>query len=113
MKLALLLLRIGIAFALFYAAIAGFIDPQSWIGFFPSWVRGFVSDQVLMTSWGVVEVVLGALVLFLKRAYYPALAAAALFLGIVLFNWGARDIVFRDISLFFAALSLALFTKRL
>jgi len=107
-----LILRIGLAFAFAYAAIAGFLNPAAWIGFAPVWLQQIVSDSVLTIGIGVVEIAIAALLLFLKRPFYPAIAAAVMLAGIVVFNLGALDIVFRDISLFAAAIALAILSKK-
>ena len=105
---ALLLLRLGIAFAFLYPPVAAYIDPFSWIGFFPQFLRDAVgNDTLLLHSFGVVEVVLGVWILFARKVFIPSLIMAFVLSGIVVFNWGAMDIVFRDISI--VAMALALF----
>jgi len=106
-KTARILLRVGLSFAFVYAAIAGFLNPAAWIGFAPVWILQHVPDNIFLTVFGALEITLAALLLFLKKPFYPALAAAGLLIGMVTFNLGALDIVFRDVSLAFAALALA------
>ena len=105
---ALLLLRLGVAFAFLYPPVAAYADPFSWIGFFPQFLRDAVgNDTLLLHSFGAVEIVLGMWVLFARRVFIPSLVMALMLAGIVVFNWGAMDIVFRDISIAAMALALA------
>ena len=105
----LVLLRVGLAFAFLYPPIAAYFDPFSWIGFFPQFLRDAVgNDMLLLHSFGAVEVVLGLWVLTARNVVIPSLVMAAMLAGIVFFNWGAMDIVFRDVSIFAMALALAL-----
>lgn len=110
-KTAQLLLRVALAFAFAYAAVAGFLNPSAWIGFAPVFVLEHIPGNIFLTAFGAFEVALAALLLFLKNPFYPALVAALLLFGMVAFNLGALDIVFRDLSLGFAALALATLSK--
>jgi hypothetical protein len=101
-----LFIRVGLTFAFLYAAIASFIDPQSWIGFFPLFMKNLVSAQVLLVGFSIFEIILALWLLSGWNIKYSALIAAASLFGIVVFNFGAIDIVFRDVALGFAALSL-------
>jgi hypothetical protein len=113
--MARILLRIGLAGTLAYAAIASFITPTSWIGFFPAFLVNlsspFMSQEVLLGIFSAAEL---ALVLWLLSGFKPFVAgmcAAGLFAGIFFANLGALDLVFRDFGLFFAALALASLSK--
>jgi hypothetical protein len=111
MKNPLLLLRIGVAFSFAYAAASGFLNPTAWVGFFPPFLTAFAPAATLLAIWGVLEVVLALALLFMKDVFYPALIAAVLLLGVTLTNWGAMDIVFRDISIALAAIALAFLSR--
>lgn len=103
-----LLLRIGLAFSFLYAAIAAYFDPFSWIGFFPSFAHTLIpNDALLLGLFGCVETLVALWLLSGWRIFLPSIAAALLLFGIVIFNWGALDILFRDVSLGFMALALA------
>src|SRR3989338_3396514 len=106
-SLARFFLRAGIAFTLLYAAVASFIEPTSWIGFFPQFVKQMgIPDAVLLRGFSAVEVVLALWLLWGKKLFIPSLASAGLLLGVAVFNLGALDIVFRDLGLAAAALAL-------
>lgn len=105
-KIALILLRVGIAFTFFYAAIFSFLNPNDWIGFFPLFLRDFFSADLLLPAFSFYEIILGFWLLSGKYGFAASLISAATIAGIVIFNLGAFDIIFRDVGLFFATLAL-------
>ncbi|OHA66969.1 MAG: hypothetical protein A3C82_02695 [Candidatus Wildermuthbacteria bacterium RIFCSPHIGHO2_02_FULL_47_12] len=114
-KVAHFLLRIGLAGTLAYAAVASFLTPTSWIGFFPRFLvdfsSSFMSPEALLGSFSVLELLLAAWLLSGFKSMYAGLCAAAVFGGILFANLGALDLVFRDFGLFFASLALAVLSK--
>lgn len=114
-RIAHILLRIGLAGTLAYAAIASFFTPTSWIGFFPVFLvdlsSPFMSQEVLLGIFSVVELFLAAWLLSGFKLFLAGIFAAGLFGGIFFVNLGALDLVFRDGGLFFAALALAALSK--
>lgn len=105
-KFASLALRLGLAFVFIYAAISSWLNPFAWIGFFPLWLRDLLPSEVLLNGFSVYEAVLGLwLVLGWKLRLSSALAAVSL-AGVIAFNLGALDIIFRDVGLAAAALAL-------
>jgi hypothetical protein len=107
-----LLLRVGLAFTFLYAAFGSFAEPVNWIGFFPRFVFGFgLPDELVLGAFSLYEIGLGLWLLWGKKAAWAALASGATLGGIVVFNIGAMDIVFRDVGLLFAALALAKISK--
>ena len=70
-KTAWLVLRIGVAFAFLYAGIGGFVDPQSWLGWFPKFMRDLVPEMFLLQIWGVYEIVTGLWILSGKNIFVP------------------------------------------
>ena len=102
-----LILRLGIAFTLLYAALGSTLEPVNWIGFFPAFLFQFgIPEELLLGAFSLFEAALALWLLWGKKLVYPALLSAFAFGGITLFNLGAMDIVFRDVGLFFAALAL-------
>ncbi len=106
-KSASLILRIGLAFAFSYAAISGFIYPEVWVGWLPEVVR----STGWLTLFGIGEIAIGLWLLSGYKTFYSAVLSAGMLLGIVVFNLSAMDVVFRDISLAFAAIALALLSN--
>jgi len=114
-KIAKVLLRIGLAGTLVYAALASFITPTSWIGFFPAFLvdlsSSFMSQEVLLGIFSVTELLLAAWLLSGFKPFLAGLCVAGLFGGIFFANLGAMDLVFRDFGLFFASLALAFLSR--
>lgn len=111
-KTALILLRIGIAFGFFYAAIFSFLNPNGWIGFFPIFLRDFFGANLILPIFSFYELVLGFWLISGKWPVISATTAALSVFSIIIFNFGAMDIVFRDVTIFFAALSLVLLSRQ-
>jgi len=107
-EIASLLLRIGIAFSFIYAAIFSFINPISWIGFFPK----FLQASAVLVTFSIYEISLALLLIFNKKTYCIAILSALTMLGIVIFNLGALDIVFRDVTILLASIALAILSRK-
>lgn len=103
-----LALRIGLAFAFLYPPLNAVIDPSAWIGYFPSFTRGYVPDEVLLHAFGVVEIGIAVWVLSGWKIFWPSLVAMGMLLGIVVFNPSNFQVLFRDVSLAAMALALAM-----
>lgn len=101
-----LLLRAGVAFAFLYPPINALFDPYSWLGYFPKFMHGVVSDAVLLHGFGAIEAVLALWILSGRNIFLPSTVATLMLLAIVLFNLQDFQVVFRDLSL--AAMTLAL-----
>ena len=114
-RMAHLLLRVGLAGTLAYAAVASFLTPTSWVGFFPGFLvdfsSSFMSPEALLGSFSAVELFLAAWLLSGYKAFFAGIVAAGLFGGILSANLGAMDLVFRDGGLMLAALALAVLSK--
>lgn len=110
--LPILLLRLALAFSFLYAGFASLSDPDSWIGFFPLWLVSLLPDKILLAGFAVLEIALGLWFIFGRALFYAASLAMVLLLGIVVFNFGALDLVFRDFSLALCAAALAVLSKR-
>ena len=109
-----LLLRAGVAFAFIYPAISAFFNPFAWIGYFPSFTLGIVSDPVLLNLFGAVEIIIGLWILSGTKIFIPSVLATIILIAIVVFNANQMDVLFRDISIAAMSLVLALmhFPKR-
>jgi uncharacterized membrane protein YphA (DoxX/SURF4 family) len=103
-----LLLRGGVAFAFLYPPINAIWNPYSWLGYFPSWAFGYLPDQVLPHSFGLVEMIIAIWILSGWRIFWPSLAAAAMLLAIVIVDLHSFEVLFRDVSIAAAALALAI-----
>lgn len=101
-----LLLRAGLAFVFFYAAISSFLSPGDWVGYFPLFMRQIVPAAVLLPFFSIVEICLGTWLLSGWRIKLAALTSALLLAGIVVANPLLLPITFRDIGLVCMALAL-------
>jgi hypothetical protein len=110
------ILRIGLAFAFAYPAIDAVLDPYSWLGYFPSWMHGYVPDMVLLHGWGVIEIVIALWLLSGWEIFWPACLAFLMLVSIVVIDGpgGQFEVLFRDLAIASIALALAVdhFPKR-
>ena len=107
-----LVLRLGLAFVLLYAAWSGFTQPLNWVGFLPGFLvklfSPWFSATQLLGLFELVQVFLAVWLISGRQIFYAACLVTALLAGIVVFNLGALDILFRDIGLVAMAAALAL-----
>lgn len=106
--MAIWLLRVGLAMVFLYAGVGSIVNPSNWIGYFPIFLRNLVPQNLLLLGFSGYEIVLAVWILSGWKQMFSAGIAAMTLLGIVVFNFGAMDIVFRDLGLFFMALALVL-----
>ena len=110
-KLISLLLRAGIAFSFFYAAIFSFVNPTNWIGFFPSFLTNLIPGVILLPIFSVYEILLGLWLISNKKIFYASVLSSMTLFSVVIFNLGVLDIVFRDISILFASIALSFLSR--
>lgn len=103
-----LVLRIGLAFAFLYPPINAIFDPNAWIGYFPSFTRGYVDDLVLLHVFGAIEVIIAVWILSGKKIFLPSAAACLMLLAIVTMDYTEFQVVFRDLSIAAIGLYLAI-----
>ena len=109
-KLALFLLRVGIASVFLYAAIAAYLEPHNWVGYLPQFLRNIFPSNTLLMLFGAYQVILSLWLLWGKKTFWAAILSILTFIAIITGNIGSLDIVFRDIAILFAVLSLAVLT---
>ena len=100
------LLRIGLALAFLYAAIASFRNPAAWESFLPTLLTKYFRADVLLKFFSVYELLLAVWLLSGKYVRWAGLLCALTLAGIVVSNVHAFDITFRDLALMFAGLAL-------
>jgi len=105
-------LRLGLAFVFIYVAISAFFNPQSWIGYIPDFIGSSVTKGYFLFTHEITNLVLGLWLLSGKKTFYAALVACVVLAGIILVNLDSFLIVFRDIGLFFAAVALAVLSRK-
>ena len=106
--MAILLLRIGVAFAFIYPAVSAYFTPLSWIGFFPDIFRDtFINEMLLLQLFGISEIIIAIWILVGKNILIPSVLASLYLFLIVVFNLSSLDILFRDIPIMLMAVALA------
>jgi hypothetical protein len=106
------LLRASVAFAFLYPPINALFDPAAWVGYFPQALRtaaqsAGVPELVLLHGFGLIEAGLALWMLWGRKGYIPAAAAAAVLVAIVLSDLSDFPILFRDVAIALAAAALA------
>ncbi len=89
-----------------YAAIASFLQPLNWIGFFPAWLRGFMPASILLFAYSLYQMALALWLLSGKKAFYAAILGGVTLVAIIVTNITLLDIIFRDVAILFAAVAL-------
>lgn len=105
-NLAETILRWGLAFVFFYAAIAGLLKPEDWIGYFPQFLRNALPSNLFSSAFSVYEIILATFLFWGRKLFWVSLLAAVTFAASIVSNIGVLDIVFRDVGLLMAALAL-------
>lgn len=100
------MLRWGLAFVFFYAAVASLRNPDGWIGFLPQFLTHALPAKLLLAGFSVVQLILAAWLFWGRKLVWSSVAAFAMLAGITAFNLNILDITFRDIGLAMAALAL-------
>ena len=101
-----ILLRVGLAGVLLYAAIDTFHEPQAWVSFVPQFTTHLIDAKTSLHMLSVVQIVVALALLLGKYVRYAAAIAAILFAGILAFNLNALYETFRDFGLLCMALAL-------
>jgi hypothetical protein len=105
-------LRLGLAFTFLFAAISGFLNPQAWIGYIPGFIGNFITRGYFLLVHDMLLFILGVWLLLGKKTFYSAIISCLFILGIILANFGSFLITFRDVGLFFAAVALAVMSRK-
>src|ERR1700685_2463328 len=102
-----ILLRIALAIAFIYPPADALFNPNAWISYFPSFMLNIVPNTVLLSVWGLLEIIIGIWILSGKKIFIPSLLAGLLLLAIVAFNIPLMEVLFRDVALALVAFTLA------
>lgn len=100
------ILRWGLAFTFFYAAVASLLNPADWIGYMPMFLKSLLPARILLAGFSFYEILVAALLFSGRKVAYASIISAVTLGGITILNLGALDVTFRDIGLVFAALAL-------
>jgi uncharacterized membrane protein YphA (DoxX/SURF4 family) len=108
-----LLLRIGLAFAFIYPPLSALIDPYAWVGYLPDVFLSLpVESMVLLHIFGLIELIIGILLLLDFHTRKVSAVAGVILFVIVAYHYKQMDVLFRDIPILLMAVALALSNKR-
>lgn len=110
--LALWILRLGLAFVFTYAATAMFLNPASFMMYVPGVLVSSVGATPILVSVAAFELLLAIGLLWTRFTSRASLMAAGMMVVIVLCNLDAFHVLFRNVAIGCAALSLALQTRK-
>lgn len=105
------LLRFGVAFTFLYASVSAFINPAPWLEYFPDFMRGIVSDNTLLWTWGGAELLIALWILSGYKIFLPSVAGASLMLGIFIFDFSSHAVIFRNVCILCTSLALAIISN--
>ena len=102
--------RLGIAAVFLWFGIDKFVNPDIWVGWVPDWMARLIPISLIsfMYLQGIVEVVVGALLLLGFYTRLAAILAVINLLGVelALIGTGQADVMLRDAGLLAASMSL-------
>lgn len=107
LKLARLLLRIGLIAVFLYAAVSSFLSPSDWIGYLPHIATTVVPAAVLLKLFSIYELVLAVWLASGWRLRYAGSLSALTMLGIIVSGASLLAITFRDFAIATGAAALA------
>lgn len=96
---------LGLAFVFVVFGIDKFINPHGWQGYVPLWIPFAVIP--FLYAVGILEILLGLLLLWPTTSRLAAIVCAAFLLGTIL-TLGWNETMIRDAGLFALAVGLAL-----
>ena len=111
-KLAQLILRLGLIIVFLYAAIGSFTNPNDWIGYLPPFATKFVPPDLLLKIFSAYELLLALWLISGKFMRYAGAIAALTMLGIIASDAKLFAITFRDVAIATGAVALAVLSDR-
>ena len=105
------LIRIGLAFVFFYAAISEFLHPQKFYNYIPTFIDSLFPKEIFLLFFSLFEILLALWILSRIQARASAAFATLTICMITLFNLESFEVVFRNISILFSALALFFLDK--
>ncbi len=100
------LLRTGLCIVFLYAGTAALVNPQNWIGFVPQWMGIFISREIFLVIHGITDLLIGVWLISNFKPFWAGLIASFSLISIISVNFTQLEIIFRDVAILFAALSL-------
>ncbi|HEY2004090.1 MAG TPA: DoxX family membrane protein [Candidatus Saccharimonadia bacterium] len=106
-KLAKLILRLGLAAVFLYAAAGSLASPQDWVGYLPAFATNIAPAGILLKIFSAYELLLALWLVSGKYLRYAGILSALTMLGIILTGLKLLAITFRDLAIATAAIALA------
>ena len=103
---AIIILRWGLAFVFFYAAIASLLNPNNWTGYMPEFVNAILPQRLLLVIFSFYEIVLAALLFVGRKLQWVSLVSVITLATITVSNVAVFEVTFRDVGLAMASLAL-------
>lgn len=100
------ILRWGLAFVFLYAAVAALLNPSNWVVYVPAFIGAIMPPLLFLKGFSLYQLVLAGFLFSGKKLWWSSLFATITLGSIVVFDFQALDIIFRDIGLAFAAFAL-------
>ena len=110
-KLASLIIRVGLAAVLLYAAIDAFREPAAWISYMPSLLTKLLAAKTMLDIASVFQIVLAFWLVWGKYLFGAALLTALLLGSIIVSSISSFLITFRDVGLLAATIALMFLDK--
>ena|SRR3990172_859580 len=104
--LGLLLLRIGLGSVFLWFGIDKFFHPNIWVNYIPPWFPMLIPVSAFILLLGIVETLIGALVLFGLFTRFAAGLSALMLIPIII-SLGYTEIGVRDFGLLLLALGVS------
>jgi uncharacterized membrane protein YagU involved in acid resistance len=105
------ILRWGLAFVFFYAAIASVARPERWVIYVPSFIGSIVPAQSFLVAFSLYELILAGFLFSGRKLFWSSLFAVITFTAVIVVDFSLMSLVFTDIGLAFAALALFDFAR--
>lgn len=105
------ILRWGLAFVFFYAALASVGRPERWVIYVPSFIASLIVPQSFLVAFSLYELVLAAFLFSGRQLFWSSMLAMITLAAVVVVDFSLMPLVFTDIGLAFAAFSLFDFAR--
>lgn len=109
-RIVMMLLRLGVSSVYLYAGVSSIISPFDWVAFVPPYLNAIIPQMQLLLFLSVAQILLGVWLLTGLKTFYASVLSTLFIVGAIGFNLNALDITFRDFTIFFTSLALAIET---
>lgn len=107
-KIARLILSVGLATVFLYAALASLIHPADWVGYVPAFTAKLLPVSTTLKLFSIFQILLSVWMLAGRFVKYAATISALTMVAIIFSNLHVFAATFRDIAIVAAAVALAL-----